>query len=215
VLIGFDRATRLYGTRGLASGISLKVDNIYNAEAILRDFGSQMVDQMNESYLPEPWMYRYENIFRSITLTKQILFIALSLVLAIAAFNIVSTLFMVVREKRGDIAILRTLGASPRSILGIFMAQGSTIGIVGAVAGLLLGLILVASLGTVVGWIESLFAIDLLSEDVYPIGDLPAEARPFEIAQICLLALLLSVLATIYPALRAARQAPAEALRNE
>jgi lipoprotein-releasing system permease protein len=182
---------------------------------VLQNFGQQMADQNRENYLPEPWSRRYSNIFQSIGLTKQILFIALSLVMAIAVFNIVSTLFMVVREKRGDIAILRTIGAPPRSILNVFIAQGSTIGIIGALAGLVLGLILVASLGTVVGWVEGLFSIDLLSEDIYPIGELPAEARLGEIAQICALALGMSVLATIYPALRAARQPPADALRNE
>jgi lipoprotein-releasing system permease protein len=215
VLINFDDATKLYRTRGLASGISLKVDNVYDADLILQDFGRPMTSVFNEGYLPESWSYRYQNIFQSITLTKQILFIALSLVMAIAVFNIVSTLVMVVREKRGDIAILRSIGAAPREILSVFVTQGSTIGLIGALGGLVLGLILVASLGPVVGWIEGAFAVDLLSEDVYPIGDLPVEVRAAEIAQICLLALVMSALATIYPALRAARQPPAEALRNE
>jgi lipoprotein-releasing system permease protein len=122
---------------------------------------------------------------------------------------------MVVREKRGDIAILRSIGSAPRDILGVFVVQGSSIGLIGMLSGLILGLALVASLGTIVGWIEAWFSIDLLSADVYVIGDLPTEARPAEIARICALALGLAILATLYPAYRAARQAPAEALRNE
>ena len=215
VLINFNDATRLYRTRGLASGLSLTVDDIYSAGRILVDFGTPMTRVFNEGYVPETWDRRYRNIFESITLTKLILFVILSLVMAIAVFNIVSTLVMVVREKRGDIAILRSIGSSPREILNIFVAQGTTIGVIGVLAGLVLGLILVVSLGTVVGWIEAAFAVDLLSADIYPIGDLPVDARIGEIAQICVLALVMSVLATIYPALRAAWQPPAEALRNE
>jgi lipoprotein-releasing system permease protein len=214
-LVNFDDATKLYRTRGRASGISLKTRDSYNAEAIVYDFGNDMLGRYGIESLPETWSRRYSNIFRSIELTKPLLFIVLSLVMAIAAFNIVSTLFMVVREKRGDIAILRSIGSSPRSILNIFLVPGSTIGLIGMLGGLALGLLLVASLGTIVGWIEGWFSIDLLDADVYLIGDLPTEARIGEIVQICALALGLALLATIYPAWRAARQPPAEALRNE
>ncbi len=213
--IGFDIAARLYRTGGRAGGISLRVDDRYAAAAIVEDFGRSMLPVFNESYLPEDWAFRHANIFRSIELTKPMLFIMLSLVVVIAAFNIVSTLFMVVREKRGDIAILRTIGSTPRNILNVFVVQGTSIGVLGVVGGLLLGLALVAGLGTIVGWVESLFAIDLLSADVYLIGDLPTEARAGEIVRICLLALGLTVAATLYPAYRASRQPPAEALRHE
>jgi lipoprotein-releasing system permease protein len=139
----------------------------------------------------------------------------LSLVVAVAAFNIVSTLFMVVREKRGDIAILRSFGATPRAILGLFTTQGSAIGLIGTAAGLALGLALVAYLGSIVGFIEAVFGIDLLSADAYLIGDLATEARLPEVARICVLSLLLAIVATIYPAAIASRQPPAEALRYE
>jgi lipoprotein-releasing system permease protein len=215
VLIGLDDAATLYRTGGRATGISLEVDDIYNARAIVNEFGWDMLDRFGGAYLPDDWAYRHSNIFRSIELTKPLLFIVLSLVMAIAAFNIVSTLVMVVREKRGDIAILRSIGAAPRSILQIFIVQGMSIGLIGMFGGLALGMLLVASLGTVVGWIENWLAIDLLSAEVYLIGDLPTEARLDETLRICALALGLAVLATIYPALRAARQPPAEALRNE
>jgi lipoprotein-releasing system permease protein len=213
--VNFDIATKLYRTGGRASGVSLRVDDVYQAAAIVQDYGQSVLTRFSGAYLPEDWSFRHSNVFRSIELTKPMLFIMLSLVIVIAAFNIVSTLFMVVREKRGDIAILRSIGATPRNILSVFIVQGSSIGLIGTLGGLVLGLLLVASLGTIVGWVESLFAIDLLSADVYLIGDLPTEARAGEIAQICLLAFGLAVLATLLPAYRASRQPPAEALRNE
>ncbi len=174
-----------------------------------------MRNEFRTGYAYEDWSFRHANVFRSIELTKPMLFIMLSLVMVIAAFNIVSTLFMVVREKTGDIAILRSIGSSPRNILNIFVVQGSTIGFIGVVAGLVLGLVLVASLGSIVGSVEGWFGLDLLAADVYLIGELPTEARPGEIAEICLLAFGLAVLATLYPAFRASRQPPAEALRHE
>jgi len=215
VLVSFETATKLYRTDGRASGISLQVDDIYQASTIVADFGQSMVNRFGDGYSYEDWSFRHANVFRSIELTKPMLFIMLSLVIVIAAFNIISTLFMVVREKRGDIAILRSIGSVPRDILNIFVVQGSSIGFIGVLGGLVLGLVLVESLGTIVGWVESWFAIDLLSAEVYLIGDLPTEARTGEIVQICLLAFGLAVLATLFPAFRASRQPPAEALRHE
>lgn len=215
VLVNFDTAMTLYRTDGRASGISLRVDDIYEAETIVVDYGRAMRDRFGAGYVPEDWAFRHANVFRSIELTKPLLFVMLSLVIVIAVFNIVSTLFMVVREKRGDIAILRTLGSAPRSILGIFVVQGSGIGLIGVCGGLVLGLAVVASLGTIVGLIEASLSVELFSGDVYPIDDLPTEARAGEIARICFLAFGLAVLATIYPAWRAARQPPAEALRHD
>ena len=215
VVIGFDDAARLFRTGGRASGISLKVDDLFEARAIVQSYANDVAARFRLFYAYEDWSWRHSNVFKSIELTKPTLFIILSLVISIAAFNIVSTLIMVVREKRGDIAILRSIGAAPRSILGIFVVQGSSIGALGVIGGLALGLALVASLGTIVGWIEGWFAIDLLSADVYLIGDLPTEARTGEIVRILAMAFALAVLATIYPAYRAATQPPAEALRNE
>jgi lipoprotein-releasing system permease protein len=215
VLIGIDDASRLFRTRGQASGISLKVNDVFQASTIVREFGNAAADRFGGSYAYEDWSFRHANIFRSIALTKPVLFIVLSLVMAIAAFNIVSTLFMVVREKRGDIAILRSIGSAPRSILNIFIVQGSSIGFLGMLGGLAVGLLLVASLGSIVAWVESAFSVVVWSADVYGIGRLPTEARPAEIAQICAMAFGLAVLATLYPAYRASRLPPAEALRSE
>ena len=215
VLIAFEQAARLYRTGGQASGLSLKFTDVYAAPTIVHDFANANARRVGQTLSYEDWSRRHGNVFRSIELTKPLLFIVLSLVTAIAAFNIVSTLFMVVREKRGDIAILRSIGSAPRSILRIFIAQGTCIGLIGVAGGLALGLALVASLGTIVGWVETAFGIDLLSGDVYLVDELLTEARPGEIAGICALALGLAVLATLLPAWRASRLPPAEALRNE
>jgi len=215
VLVAFDRAAKLYRTRERASGLSLRFTDVYNAPTSIESFANEAAPRIGGSLSYEDWSRRHGNVFRSIELTKPLLFIVLSLVIAIAAFNIVSTLFMVVREKRGDIAILRSIGSAPGSILRIFIAQGTCIGLIGVVGGLALGLALVASLGTIVGWVEAAFGIDLLSADVYLVDELLTEARPGEIAGICALALGLAVLATLLPAWRASRLPPAEALRNE
>jgi lipoprotein-releasing system permease protein len=211
VVLHMDDASVLFRTGGQATAINLKVDDIYFARSIITDLAT---DLGGDFYISD-WTFRHVNVFRSIQLTKPILFIMLSLVIGVAAFNIVSTLVMVVREKRGDIAILRSFGATPRSILGIFACQGSAIGVIGTLAGVLVGLLAVNNLEGVVSLIESVFAIDLLAADVYLLGDLPTEARFPEILQISALAFSLAVLATLYPALLASKQQPAEALRYE
>lgn len=211
VLMPLKTAATLFRTGGRASGLALKVSDLYSApsivEAVARGLGG--------GFYISDWTRQYANVFRSIQLTKPILFIMLSLVIAVAAFNIVSTLVMVVREKRGDIAILRSFGASPRNVLTVFAAQGTAIGTIGTFAGLALGLALALNLGTIVDYLEAWTGIDLLAADVYLIGDLPTEARVGEIARICLLAFGLAVAATFYPAFKASRQPPAEALRYE
>ena len=211
VFMHMDDAARLYQTQGKATSLSLKVTDIYSAGSIVREVA---LAQGGGFYIND-WSQQHANVFRSITITKAILFVLLSMVIAVAAFNIVSTLVMVVREKRGDIAILRSFGASPRGIMSIFAAQGTAIGVIGTGLGVLLGLAVMRYLDTVVAFIESSFGIDLLAADVYFIADLPTRARVDEVAQICVLALLLAVAATIYPALKAAREPPAEALRYE
>lgn len=209
--IHIDVAARLFATRGRASGLRLAVTDVFSAGTIAmeaaRAFGG--------GYYVSDWMRQHGNSFRSIQLTKAIFFVILSLVIAVAAFNIVSTLVMVVRDKRGDIAILRSIGATPRSVLAIFAAQGTMIGLVGIGFGVLLGLAVVAALEPAVGVIEAWFNIDLISQEAYFISDLPTEARLVEVAQIALLTLGITIAATFYPALSASRQPPAEALRYE
>jgi lipoprotein-releasing system permease protein len=143
------------------------------------------------------------------------LFVILSLVVAVAAFNIVSTLMMVVRDKRGDIAILRSLGTTQGSVMTMFASQGTLIGVIGTGLGVLLALLFCWQIGNIVGSLQWLFGVDLLSAEVYYLDTLPAQVRPLEVLQIGGLALALAVAATFYPALAAARQPPAEALRYE
>jgi lipoprotein-releasing system permease protein len=209
--VHMDDAARLFQTGGRATGVSLKVTDLYAAGSIV----TAIARTLGGGFYVSDWSRQHANIFRSIAITKAIMFVLLSLVIAVAAFNIVSTLVMVVREKRGDIAILRTFGASPRGIMSIFASQGTAIGVVGTTFGVLLGLTIMRYLDVVVAFVESTFGIDLLPAEVYFIAELPTQARFGEIGQICALALLLAVAATIYPALKAARAPPAEALRYE
>lgn len=209
--VHFDDASLLYQTSGRANGLSLKVRDLYSAGTVVNEFARSL----GGPFYVSDWTRQQANIFRSIQLTKPILFIMLSLVIGVAAFNIISTLVMVVREKRGDIAILRSFGATPRNILSIFATQGSAIGLIGTLSGLVLGLVVAASLADIVSLVQAWFGIDLLSAEVYKIGDLPTQVRVGETARICLLALVLTVVATFYPASMASRQPPAEALRYE
>jgi lipoprotein-releasing system permease protein len=165
--------------------------------------------------LVSDWTRRHVNFFRSIQITKSILFVILLMVVAVAAFNIVSTLVMVVKDKQSDIAILRTIGARPGTILRIFITQGSIVGIVGTIAGVLFGMLLTLNLENIVGFAESTFGIKFLAADVYFISDLPAELRLPDVLKIAGIALALALLSTLYPAWQAARTLPAEALRYE
>src|SRR5690606_1703713 len=139
---------------GKATGLRLDVVDLYNARAVVQDFERQLFVQRGEDYRTDDWTSRHSIFLRSIGLQKKILFVMLTLVIAVAAFNIVSTLMMVVRDERSDIAIMRPFGVAPRSVLAIFAAQGTLIGIVGAVAGVLLAMLVASQLGTLVGVIE-------------------------------------------------------------
>ncbi|MGH8166418.1 MAG: lipoprotein-releasing ABC transporter permease subunit, partial [Woeseiaceae bacterium] len=209
--INIEDASRLYQLDGNVTGIRLAVSDIYRAPEIVRDVALDA----GGGVLVSDWTRRHVNFFRSIQITKSILFVILLMVVAVAAFNIVSTLVMVVKDKQSDIAILKTGGARPSSILKIFVTQGTIIGVVGTVAGMLLGILLTLNLETIVGFMETTFGIKFLAADVYFISDLPAELRAADVARICVIALILALLSTLYPAWRGARTLPAEALRYE
>jgi lipoprotein-releasing system permease protein len=155
------------------------------------------------------------NFFRSIEITKRILFVILSLVVAVAAFNIVSTMVMVVKDKRRDIAILRTFGSSPGSILSVFVVQGSLIGLLGIVAGVALGMLIAGHLQELVHGLEGVVGFKFLDARVYFMSDLPAHVRLADVLQVCGVAFVLACVSTLYPAWRAARLMPAESLRND
>lgn len=209
--VNIGDAQKLYRKQDAVSGIRLAVTDIFEAPAIVREVALQH----GVAVLVSDWTRRHVNFFRSIQITKSILFVILLLVVAVAAFNIVSTLVMVVKDKQADIAILRTIGARPSSILKIFMTQGSVIGIVGTAAGALFGILLAVNLENIVTSLESVFGIKFLAADVYFISDLPAELRIADVVRITSIALTLALVSTIYPAWVAARIAPAEALRYD
>jgi lipoprotein-releasing system permease protein len=210
-LIELTDAARLLRSGDLVTGLRLAVTDPFAAGAIARDVALRM----GGGYYVSDWTRRHVNFFRSIALTKTIMFVILLLIIGVAAFNIISTLVMVVRDKRPDIAILRTMGAKPSSILFAFAIQGTLIGLAGTALGVGLGILLADQLGNLVAVLERLFAIDLLAADVYFLSDLPTRVDASEVFQIAALALALSMLATIYPALRAARTDPADALRHD
>jgi len=204
-------AGRLYRTGEGVTGLRLKLEDMFLAPQVVRD----VARSLGGSFYVSDWTREHRNFFRSIQVTKRIMFVILLLIVAVAAFNIVSTLVMVVQDKQADIAIFRTLGAAPRSILAVFMIQGLVVGLVGTLGGMILGVLVAFNLEQLVSGLESLLGIDLLAADVYFISDLPARVNWGEVGQICLFALGISLLSTIYPAWKAARTQPAEALRYD
>lgn len=209
--INIDDARKLYRKRDAVTGVRLAVTEIYEAPAIVREVALAY----GEVVLVSDWTRRHVNFFRSIQITKSILFVILLMVIAVAAFNIVSTLVMVVKDKQADIAILRTVGARPSSILKIFITQGSIIGIVGTFAGVALGVILALNLESIITFFEAVFGIKFLAADVYFISDLPSDLKYGDVVRIAAIALALALVSTLYPAWIAAKTAPAEALRYD
>ena len=163
----------------------------------------------------QDWTNEHVNFFRSITITKRILFVILSLLVAVAAFNIVSTMVMVVKDKRRDIAILRTFGSSPGSVLSVFIVQGSLIGMLGILGGVLLGVLVAVNLQELVHALEAVVGFKFLDARVYFMSDLPAHVHAADVVRICGFAFVLACVSTVYPAVRAARLLPAESLRND
>jgi lipoprotein-releasing system permease protein len=211
VYIDIDDAARLFNTGGRPTGLRMSVEDIYSARRI----SEEVAIGFGGGFYIDDWTRQHANFFRSIQITKSIMFVIFSMVIAVAVFNIVSTLAMVVRDKRGDIAILRSFGASARSIVTVFATQGALIGVIGTLFGVLLGILISSQLGAVVSFVEASSGVDLLAGEIYLIDDLPTQVRYPEVAQIGLLAICLAILATLYPAISASRQAPAEALRYE
>lgn len=210
-LIDLQDAQKLFRTADHVSGLRLKIDNLYRAPEVSR----QLAQSLDGDYYIRDWTQSHTSFFRAVQMEKRVMFIILLLIVAVAAFNIVSTLVMVVTDKQPDIAILRTLGASPGSIMKIFMVQGAIIGFIGTGLGLLSGVVLALNIGTVVPFIEGVLGMKFLSSDVYQISELPSKLAWNDVWVIGVVALVLSWLATLYPSWRASRTNPAEALRYE
>lgn len=211
VLINLTDAATLLRMPGQVTGVRLKLYDLYQAPKVARE----LAQELPGIYYVQDWTRSHVNFFRAVSTEKMVMFIILSLIVGVAAFNIVSTLVMVVQDKQSDIAILRTLGASPRSIMGIFMVQGSIIGVVGTLFGVVGGVLLALNVEKLVPLLEMLTGHQFLSPDVYYISDLPSQLEMIDVIRISLLSLALGLFSTIYPAWRASRVQPAEALRYE
>jgi len=211
VLIHLNDAQALLRMDDTVTGVRLKLHDLFIAPRVARE----LANQMPGIYYISDWTRSHANFFRAVATEKMVMFIILSLIVAVAAFNIVSTLVMVVQDKQADIAILRTLGASPRSIMAIFMVQGSIIGFVGTAFGVIGGVLLALNVETLVPLLERLTNQQFLAPDVYYISDLPSELKLTDVIRIGGLSLALGLLSTLYPAWRASRVQPAEALRYE
>ena len=204
-------AARLYRMGEDVTGLRLKLADMFAAPRVVRE----LAVALGGGYYVDDWSRKHATFFRSIQLTKSALFIILLLVVAVAAFNIVSTLVMVVKDKRADIAILRTIGAAPRSVLSIFVTQGVAIGVIGTLCGVLLGVLISYNLELLIHGLEALLGLRFLDKKVYFITDLPARVEWSDVLQISLTAFGLCCLSTLYPSWRAARTQPAQSLRHE
>ncbi|KIQ22999.1 cell division protein FtsX [Variovorax paradoxus] len=193
------------------TGIRLKLKDLNEA----RDVADQLAVSLPGEFLIRDWTRQNKTWFAAVQVEKRMMFIILTLIVAVAAFNLVSTLVMTVTDKRADIAILRTLGSSPRSIMGIFVVQGAMVGVIGTVAGLLLGLGIAYNIDVIVPFLEQLFHASFLPKDIYLISKMPSDPQQSDIMPIAIISLILAFLATLYPSWRASRVNPAEALRYE
>ncbi|MDO9051819.1 MAG: lipoprotein-releasing ABC transporter permease subunit [Methylotenera sp.] len=216
-LIHIDDAAKLYRMGQNVSGVRLKLNDLFDAPTIAAVMSAQLNNASNPdgNYFVTDWTRQHANFFRAVQMEKRVMFIILTLIVAVAAFNIVSTLVMAVTDKRADIAIMRTFGASPGSIMRIFMVQGALIGVIGTVLGAFFGILLALNIETIIPFIERLFQVQFLAKDVYYISDLPSDLVWSDVSTIVMTSFFLSLLATIYPSYKASKINPADALRYE
>jgi len=210
VFMHIEDAQRMFRLEG-PSGVRLKLRDLQQARVVAR----QLAQQLSGDMLVRDWTQQNRTWFAAVQVEKRMMFIILTLIVAVAAFNLVSTLVMTVTDKRADIAILRTLGASPGSIMGIFVVQGAMVGVIGTLAGLLLGLGVALNIDVIVPALEQALGAHFLPQDIYVISRMPSDPRSADIVPVALISLVLSFVATIYPSWRASQVNPAEALRYE
>lgn len=210
-IMHIDDAANLFRIPGKVTGLRLQLDDVYQAPRFTRE----LLKTLPSEYRAADWTYQHANFFRALKTEKTVMFVILMLIVAVAAFNIVSTLVMMVTDKYSDIAILRTLGMSPRGIMGIFMVQGIVIGLIGTLLGVIGGVILALNVSNIIAGIETLLGYQFLPAEVYYISELPSDLHWHDVTVIGITAFVLSILSTIYPSWRAAQVKPAEALRYD
>jgi lipoprotein-releasing system permease protein len=204
-------AAKLYRMGSDVTGVRLKLADIFDAKRT----AVQVAQKLGGGYYVDDWTSKHANFFRSIALTKSMMFLILLLVVAVAAFNVIATLVMVVKDKQSDIAILRTLGATPHEVMKVFITQGIAIGVIGVLSGVVLGSLLAWNLESFIHGLEALFHTKFMDAKLYYMSDLPAEVQAWDVIKVSVVAFLMCALATLYPAWRAARVQPAQALRHE
>ena len=210
-LVSLQTASTLSGFEGRVGGLRLKVDDVFNA----RQIAYQLLQQLPEEFRFTDWLQTHGNLYQAIQMSRKLVGLLVFLVIAIAVFNIVSMLVMTVVEKRGDIAVLKTLGATNAAVLAIFLVQGAMIGIAGTTLGVLLGVLGSYFVADIIGLLEGLMGRQFLSIDIYPIDYIPSDLRSSDVILVALVALALNFLTALYPAWRAARLQPAQVLRYE
>ncbi|HEY5581193.1 MAG TPA: FtsX-like permease family protein, partial [Rhodoferax sp.] len=210
VLMHIEDAARIFRLEG-PSGVRVKLRDLHQAREVAADLAKTLTGEL----VIRDWTRQNRTWFAAVQMEKRMMFIILTLIVAVAAFNLVSTLVMTVTDKRADIAILRTLGASPQSIMGIFVVQGAMVGVIGTFAGLALGLGIAYNIDVIVPALERLFHASFLPKDIYLISRMPSDPQQADIVPIAVISLVLAFLATLYPSWRASRVNPAEALRYE
>jgi lipoprotein-releasing system permease protein len=210
-VVHIEDAQRLYRMDGQVSGVRLKLDDLFLARQVARELLAQLPPEVSVS----DWSQFNATYFRAVELEKRMMSLLLFFIIAIAAFNMVSSLFMVVKEKQADIAILRTMGASPSDVMRIFMVQGTLIGAMGVGCGIVFGILGAINVASIIAFIENLFHVKFMPQDVYQIADLPSQLQAGDVVLTAVVAFTLSILATLYPSYRASQVNPAEALRYE
>ena len=210
VMLHVEDAGKIFRLEG-PTGVRLKIKDLHEARSVARE----LAPTLSAGMAIRDWTQQNKTWFAAVQVEKRMMFIILTLIVAVAAFNLVSTLVMSVTDKRADIAILRTLGASPKSIMGVFMVQGAMVGFIGTVGGLLLGLVIALNIDVIVPALETLFRASFLPKDIYLISRMPSDPQMADILPVAVISLLLAFVATLYPSWRASQVNPAEALRYE